>query len=119
MGCCSFTQFNRSKKTTVVYSALNLTNLIAWLAVSSMRSLNVIWGSRASSTTNFWKDSLPFHVCSTLSFSVPLLIANSQAGLDFFESKGYRTKKHIVIPNGIDTTCFKYEPEGRRTLRNE
>ncbi len=107
------------EKVTVVYSALNLPNLIAWLAVSSMRSVNLIWGSRSSSTTKNWKDALSFHVCSYISFSVPLLIANSRAGLYFFETNGYRAKKHIIISNGIDTSRFKYDSEGRSSLRDE
>jgi len=104
---------------TLTYSALNLSNLIAWFAVVGIRHVNLVWGSRASSTTLNWKDSLPFYLSGFLSFSVPLLIANSQAGLGFFEANRYKAKTHIVIPNGIDTDRYKFNHKGRIMLRDE
>jgi glycosyltransferase involved in cell wall biosynthesis len=104
---------------SVVYSVLNPGNLIAWFASIRVRKASLIWGCRASNTYLNWVDIAAFKLCKILSFSVPLLIANSQAGLAFYENKGYKAKKHMVIPNGIDTVQFNYFEEERKRIRTE
>jgi len=108
-----------STKVSLVYSALNLCNFIAWFSVLGLSHVNLIWGIRASSTTMSWKDSLPFHASGFLSLSVPLLISNSYAGLKYSEDNRYKAKSHVVISNGIDTELYKFNQKSRDHLRNE
>jgi len=104
----------------LVYSALELTNLIAWLAVQGVPAIKLVWGIRSSHTKKFnWKQELPFHLCQKVSASVPLLIANSQAGLADHEAQGYRCKRHVVIPNGIDICLFCPNREAGMKIRKE
>jgi glycosyltransferase involved in cell wall biosynthesis len=48
-----------------------------------------------------------------------VIVANSQAGLDFHVSYGYRTAEMLVVQNGIDTTRFRPDPTAREQVRRE
>ncbi|MBD1903538.1 glycosyltransferase [Trichocoleus sp. DQ-A3] len=102
-----------------VYSFLYLSNLIAWLAVRWMPGVTLIWGIRASNLKLNWKRAIPFSLCKWISASVPLIVANSKAGLAYHEAQGYRAKTSIVIPNGIDIELFKPDLEVRARVRAE
>jgi glycosyltransferase involved in cell wall biosynthesis len=107
------------KKVSIVYSALYLSNLIAWFAVRKLKETSQVWGIRSSNMKLNWKRNIPFHICSWVSSSVPMIIANSNAGLAFHESKGYQAKQHITIHNGIDTNRYYFDAAGRHRVRSE
>lgn len=48
-----------------------------------------------------------------------LVVVNSLAGQRFHEALGYRPKRWVYIPNGCDTTEFRFDTETRRLLRDE
>lgn len=48
-----------------------------------------------------------------------LVVSNSQAGADFHRAKGYRPRRLVVIPNGIDTKRFRPDPALRASIRTE
>lgn len=96
----------RKNSFKIVYSTLYISNLIAWLAIQGKPEVNLVWGIRASSLKLNWKRALPFYLCKLVSASVPLLIANSQAGLTYHKTQGYRCKSSVIVPNGIDTCQF-------------
>lgn len=48
-----------------------------------------------------------------------LIIANSKAGMEFHLGSGFRPKRSLVIPNGIDTAKFRPDPAARKALRQE
>ncbi len=48
-----------------------------------------------------------------------LVISNSQAGADFHVARGYRPRRLAIVPNGIDTTRFRPDPETRAAMRSE
>ena len=103
-----------------VYSMLHLSNLYAWLATKSCYGVALVWGYRASNTHLNWKRLLPERICSLLSGSVPLVIANSFAGARYArEERGFHPKKMMVVPNGIDTDVFRLNVEEAQALRNE
>jgi glycosyltransferase involved in cell wall biosynthesis len=63
---------------------------------------------------------LPLDFCRLVSSTVPLVIANSAAGLDFHVNElGFRPGRSMVIPNGIDTRRFRPDPSARRRVRAE
>jgi len=109
----------RQERISIVYSALYISNLIAWIAAKKVKNFKLVWGIRASKMKMNWKRNIPFHLCGLVSSSVPMLIANSHAGLSYHESKGYRAKIRIVIPNGIDTNIFNYNTDSRIRVRKE
>lgn len=47
------------------------------------------------------------------------IISNSEAGLDFHLTRGYRPRRSAVVPNGIDTARFRPDPASRLAVREE
>lgn len=94
---------------------------IAWLATRRLPNTKLVWGIRGSISLyrNEWKVALPFHLCKWVSASVPLMIANSEAGCTYRKARGYRCQKQLVITNGFDTEKFKPDPEARLKVRTE
>lgn len=103
----------------VVYSALYMSNLLAWFALRGINNVKLIWGIRASNMKLNWKRFVPFYVCSKLSSGVDMIIANSKAGLEYHKLNGYRSPDDVVVPNGIDTDKFKFNNDYRIKLRSE
>lgn len=102
-----------------LYSMLEATNFIAWLATRFKKNTCLIWGIRSSNMEAHWKMALFDKFCALVSPSIKLLIANSHAGLKCLLRRGYCPQKAMVIPNGIDTEKFQYNEVSRRTIRNE
>jgi glycosyltransferase involved in cell wall biosynthesis len=100
----------RTCRCEFVYSMLYSANLLAWLATRGALGGSLVWGLRSSNMKLNWKRAIPDRLCAWLSFSVPLVIANSAAGWTAHRDKGYRPKRHAVIPNGIDTNQFVDDP---------
>jgi glycosyltransferase involved in cell wall biosynthesis len=103
----------------VVYSGLHGSNLTAWFAVRGMTGVHLIWGIRASRERLNWKRRLPYALCRLVSSTVPLIIANSQAGLEDYRRLGFRGAAEAVVPNGIDLEQFRPEPTRGAELRRE
>ncbi len=93
-----------------LYSMLHLSNLFAWLATSGALRPKLVWGYRASNMRLNWKRLIPDRLCAWVSPTVPLMIANSRTGLRCAQQYGYRPKRGVVIPNGIDTEVFQPQP---------
>jgi len=98
--------------------------LIAWLATRGMASTQLVWGFRGAgrryiSRARDWKVALPSHLGKWVSGSIPLMIANSEAGLIPRNTGGYRFSKRLVINNGFDTDEFKPDSEARMRLRSQ
>jgi len=47
------------------------------------------------------------------------VVVNSQAGVRVHQELGYKPKKWVWIPNSLDLTEFRPEPEARERLRRE
>ncbi|MBN7797784.1 glycosyltransferase [Parahaliea mediterranea] len=102
----------------VVYSMLHLSNFYAWLATRGKRNSQLVWGFRTSNIQLNWERLLPERLCSWLSPTVPLIIANSWVGADYAVSqRGFRPKRFEVIVNGIDTHVFQPKLEPAKHLR--
>jgi glycosyltransferase involved in cell wall biosynthesis len=76
------------------------------------------WNLRASDTIEGGYGRL-VRINSKLSAWPNLIIANSQAGLDFHLKHGYRPRRAEVIPNGVDTGKFRPDVADRAALRAE
>jgi glycosyltransferase involved in cell wall biosynthesis len=48
-----------------------------------------------------------------------LIVSNSHAGADFHRARGYRPRRLVVIPNGIDTARYRPDPAFRAAVRTE
>lgn len=103
----------------VVYSALYPPNFIAWLALRPVEAPPLVWGIEASDLPPRWPRELFFRLGALASRSVPLAISNSRAGVDHHRERGYRPGAWTVIPNGVDTTKFRPDPDAGRQVREE
>ncbi len=94
----------------VVYSALSVTNFVAWLATRFGFANKLVWGIRSCIIEQSLISKLAFHCCALVSGSVPLIISNSFAGRTFAQMHGYTGHNFEVLYNGIDTALFYPEP---------
>lgn len=109
-------RFLKRERPDRLYSMLHLSNLFAWLATNGALRARLVWGCRASNMQLNWKRLIPDRLCAWVSPTVPLMIANSEAGARFAkENRGFRPGLMAVVPNGIDTDFFCPSPgEGAR-----
>lgn len=105
------------KNTDLVYSALSLTDFIAWLATRMNRDVPLVWGFRSSRIPDQWKLRLPFELCRLVSRTISLIIVNSVNGKAYLESANFRPQRFAIIQNGIDTSYFKFDQKGRSKIR--
>lgn len=104
----------------VVYSALHTSNLLAWLAIASQRDATLAWSLRSSHRAKLaWKQRPSFVLARLASRRVPLIVANSHAGLIDAGRDGFQARSSSVVVNGIDVAAFAPDPEARRRLRAE
>ena len=101
-------------RATFVYSTLDVNNLMAWLATRRRPRAKLVWRMAGSERRLTWAQALVFRVCQRTSGAVPLLIANSRAGLAYYDAEGFRCRRRLVIPNGVDTEHFRADPRGRQ-----
>jgi glycosyltransferase involved in cell wall biosynthesis len=99
----------------VVYSALYMSDALAW--VGTRGGPPVVWSMRASDAALGVKRAIPFHFCRLTSPTVPLVIANAEAGRRYHVARGFRPRRFEVIPNGIDTERFRPDEAAREITR--
>ena len=104
---------------SIVYSMLEFSNLYAWYATRGKLRRRLVWGYRSSQRRFGWKMGMADRLCIFLSPTVPLLVANSRAGLSFALHRGYRPKRTTVTWNGIDTDSFYFDRTGGEMFRRE
>jgi len=107
------------KESDHIYSMLEISNFIAWLATRFRAKPTLIWGIRSSNMEGHWKMALFDKLCALVSPTVKLVITNSCAGLKCLLNRGYRPQKHLVIHNGIDVNRFQFNKQLRKTMRHE
>lgn len=103
----------------IIYSMLEVTNFISWAATRFNKETTLVWGIRSSKVSYFWKMSAFDKLCSLVSPTVQLIIANSNAGLRACAERGYRARKSVVVENGIDTDKFRPNASLGGDIRSE
>jgi glycosyltransferase involved in cell wall biosynthesis len=113
------------EQTEILYSfAGNAAMLVSSLTVGTLSETKLIWGIRGSGNplkllSNDIKYKASLYILKCISPFVPLVIANSDAGLSFRQGIGHNFVKHLVIHNGFDTEKFKPDTGARNRLRQE
>ena len=102
----------------VVYSALHLSNAIAWVSTRA-GGPPLVWSVRASNAMLNPKRAIPFQFCKATARTVPLAIANAQAGRQYYRQRGFRPRRFEIVGNGIDTDRFRPDDRARTALREE
>lgn len=101
----------------VLYSALNIANLVAWIA-SRRRALRLVWSIHASAVEYSWEDAVATRLCALLSRTVELGVAVSAQVLRHAMAHGIRPGRFEIIPNGTDTERLRPDPDARRRQRS-
>ena len=107
----------RSADPDAIYSILNLTNIITWIATRGSMSARLIWSFRSSGSTGNAVDRYSLLLMRQLARSVPLMIVNSIAGAKYLEEVGIFVKRLEIIRNGVDSTRFVPGTKQRSSLR--
>jgi glycosyltransferase involved in cell wall biosynthesis len=102
-----------------IYSMLYMSNLLAWLATRGKHSGKLVWGLRSAGMQLNLTRRVLQKICAVLSPSVPLMIANSKAGLSYHESIGYHAQRGVCLVNAIDTQFLVYCSEKREAFRRD
>jgi glycosyltransferase involved in cell wall biosynthesis len=82
----------------------------------------IIWNVRCSDMDMrrySWSSRLPRWLLSALSALPAAVVVNSERGRQAHERLGYRPRRWVVIPNGIDVMRFRPDPDARARLRQE
>jgi glycosyltransferase involved in cell wall biosynthesis len=111
----------RKERPAVVHSYLAVPNILAILLRPLLTSTRIILGVRASNmdlSHYDWLVRLSYALERRLARFADLIIANSYAGKRHAVANSFQENKIVVIPNGIDTEYFKFDPEGRRHVRS-
>jgi glycosyltransferase involved in cell wall biosynthesis len=96
----------------------DLAAMVAHLVAQGRSRRRLCWNIRASNMDDARYTKL-IRTCGWLSRWPNVIVANSEAGVKFHIAHGYRPRRVIVIPNGIDTDRFRPDPIVRSMLRAE
>ncbi len=79
----------------------------------------IIWNVRSTLLKNRGFGKLVFRALVPLSRIPNAVIANSQAGVRVHSDMGYKPRKWVWIPNSLDATVFRPDPQAGELLRKE
>lgn len=118
-----YSNYKRLLKTIypdVIYSFKEEMNIFSYFC--KPKKTKSIWGFRASNMdlSQYGKLSqFLFWTQKKFSSKVDMIIANSNASINYHKNNGFNMSKSKVIPNGIDINKFKQNSEDREIFRNK
>jgi glycosyltransferase involved in cell wall biosynthesis len=110
----------RNNDPDIVHGYLTVGNLLALLARLAHRRARVVWGVRSAYMDRSrydWTSRLTFRLSCVFARLADVIIVNSEVGATHHAALGYPRSRIRVIPNGIDTTRFRFDADGRARLR--
>lgn len=105
-----------------LYAFLTVPGLFAAAMWPLFPRLRIVLGTRtggAEAAHEDWPTRLAYRLERHATRLADRVIANSEAGAWLRLTEGLPPARLRVIPNGIDGTRFRFDPEGRRRLRAE
>lgn len=111
----------RKERPVVLHGYLGVPNILVAALRPLVPGTRVVWGVRASDmdlSRYDWLSRLAYVLERRLARCADCIIANSHAGKRYAVANGFPGDKMVVIPNGIDTEYFQFDPEGRGRLRS-
>lgn len=112
----------RAIRPEVVYSYLDMSNILALSIHPFIGRPRLVWGIRAAfmDMRNYdWLTRMLPWVEARLSRFADAIIANSQAGERWATERGMPADRLAVVFNGIDTAYHRHDPEARARLRSQ
>jgi glycosyltransferase involved in cell wall biosynthesis len=110
-------RFCKERRIDVVYSARDLANLIAALALRESSGIRLLWGHRSSAHKFSPRIRVLHPLCRLVQNRVYCQIANSGDGLEFYRSLGLCRGNAVVLPNFVDTGRFSPSQQERALQR--
>lgn len=107
----------REEDVGIVYSAREVSNLIAACAARRLPEVFLIWGHRCSAHQFSPRIRILLPLLRMVRGRVDLEIANSEAGLDYYRGMGFCRGRVMRLPNFIDTDHFKPDLDAQARLR--
>jgi len=112
----------RGLRPKVIYSFLDVPNVLAVLLQPLMSGPRLVWSIRAAGMEmqhyDWLSRSIP-KLEALLSRYSDIVIANSEAGAQWAAGRGFPRPRVVVVENGIDTQRFRFDPAGRERYRGE
>ncbi len=97
-------------------------DLAGLIAGRLARVPRIVWNVRAADMDMSYYgrlSGLTRRACAWLSPAPDAVVVNSEAGLHHHGRLGYRPRRWVLIPNGIDTTAFKPDADAGTRVRAE
>lgn len=121
-GFCRLTSALRRFRPHVLQTWLYHADLAGLIAGRATGVPIVVWNIRCSDmdmshyrTLSAWT----VRACARWSHQPTAIVVNSEAGQRHHDGLGYRPKRWVLIPNGVDTSIFKPDSQDRTSLRTE
>lgn len=111
----------RKERPTVLHSYLGVPNILSTVFKPLLPGTRIVWGVRASNvdlSRYDWLSRLAYWLECRLARFADCIIANSHAGKRYAVENGFPEDKMAVIPNGIDTSYFRFDLEARQRVRS-
>jgi glycosyltransferase involved in cell wall biosynthesis len=99
----------------------NLAAMIALAMAGRRQTTRLVWGIRCSDRTASlepWTLRAVIRAGAPFTRFTDMLVANSQAGLDYHADRGYHAPRSLVIHNGIDSLRYRPDPQVRAAIRH-
>ena len=96
----------------------NLAATVAHHLCAGRSKRSLLWNLRASNMDDA-RYGGTIRLAGLLSRLPEIVVTNSQAGVDFHRSRGFRCRRFMVIDNGIDTAKFRPDSPARTRIRAE
>lgn len=110
----------RRERPAMVQTWLYHADLSGLVAAKLARFQPVVWNLRCSNmdlSHYRWSTRAVVRLLTWLSAQPEAIMVNSEAGRRWHEALGYRTKRWELVPNGVDLTIFRPNPEARARWR--
>jgi glycosyltransferase involved in cell wall biosynthesis len=121
-GMLRLTRALRHSRPDVLQTWLYHADLAGLMAGHAAGVPAVVWNIRCSdmdmtqySPLSAWTR----RACARWSHKATAVVVNSEAGRRYHEGLGYRPKRWVLIPNGVDTSVFRPDGEARSSFRTE
>lgn len=112
----------RSARPNILQTWLYHADLLGLIAGKVAGVPRIAWNIRCSVTDARYvrgQAGVVLRLLAALSRLPSAVIANSEAGLQVHRALGYRPQLWRVIPNGVDCSLFKPDPDAYRSVRKE
>jgi glycosyltransferase involved in cell wall biosynthesis len=101
----------------IVQTWLYHADLLGWTARALARqSCRLFWNIRSTETLDA---DMIRRLLAWLSRAPDAVVVNSLAGMRFHEAIGYHPRRWVHIPNGCDTTVYRFDAAGRQSTREK